>query len=219
VRQYFEKIKAAETQPAKPNIILNKAAAGRFIKHALVGTPIRENSYVCSPTQASNNKIDLEQAEREARERVLLRRKLGKLAGPQHQKVKEAEENEQQPRKRSLAEVESDSDSDSSSESESTSSSDGKDGSVTEVLNGEPAENAATHPGKGESHNLDDSNPVSKKKSCQRVQDNVGKKDTKATIKTQGAPDDTNPSGDSSKLRMKRKKRKRKQHSHNQRQS
>ena len=38
VKQYFEKIKVAEAGPAKPreNISLNKQAAGRVIKHALV---------------------------------------------------------------------------------------------------------------------------------------------------------------------------------------
>ncbi|KAL9639103.1 MAG: hypothetical protein Q9164_001134 [Protoblastenia rupestris] len=37
VKQYFEKIKAAESSSSKPNTQLDKAAAGRFIKHALVG--------------------------------------------------------------------------------------------------------------------------------------------------------------------------------------
>ena len=38
VKQYFEKIKAAETvsDKSRPNTQLNKAAANRFIKHALV---------------------------------------------------------------------------------------------------------------------------------------------------------------------------------------
>ena len=38
VRQYFDKIKQAESGPPKPreNMSLNKEAAGRFIKHALV---------------------------------------------------------------------------------------------------------------------------------------------------------------------------------------
>lgn len=36
VKQYFEKIKAAETAGTKQNVTLDKAAAGRFIKHALV---------------------------------------------------------------------------------------------------------------------------------------------------------------------------------------
>ncbi len=36
VKQYFEKIKAAETAGTKQNVTLDKEAAGRFIKHALV---------------------------------------------------------------------------------------------------------------------------------------------------------------------------------------
>lgn len=37
VKQYFEKIKAAESVVTKQNVTLDKAAAGRFIKHSLVG--------------------------------------------------------------------------------------------------------------------------------------------------------------------------------------
>ncbi len=37
VKQYFEKIKAAELAGTKQNVTLDKAAAGRFINHALVG--------------------------------------------------------------------------------------------------------------------------------------------------------------------------------------
>lgn len=37
VKQYFEKIKAAESAGTRQNVTLDKAAAGRFIKHALVG--------------------------------------------------------------------------------------------------------------------------------------------------------------------------------------
>ena len=36
VKQYFEKIKAAESAGITRNIALDKAAAGRFIKNALV---------------------------------------------------------------------------------------------------------------------------------------------------------------------------------------
>ena len=36
VKQYFEKVKAAESVGTKQNATLDKAAAGRFIKHALV---------------------------------------------------------------------------------------------------------------------------------------------------------------------------------------
>lgn len=37
VKLYFEKIKTAESTGTKQNVTLDKAAAGRFIKHALVG--------------------------------------------------------------------------------------------------------------------------------------------------------------------------------------
>ena len=36
LRQYFEKIKKAEAGPLKRDLSLDKQAAGRFIKHALV---------------------------------------------------------------------------------------------------------------------------------------------------------------------------------------
>ena len=36
MRQYFDKIKALETEPEKPTLRLDKEAAGRFIKHGLV---------------------------------------------------------------------------------------------------------------------------------------------------------------------------------------
>ena len=37
VRQYHDKIKALETEPEQRTMVLDKAAAGRFIKHGLVG--------------------------------------------------------------------------------------------------------------------------------------------------------------------------------------
>ncbi|KAL2054124.1 hypothetical protein ABVK25_005663 [Lepraria finkii] len=52
VKQYFEKIKVAESAGTNPNTKLDKAAAGRFIKHALAG----------------NEKYDLNRAEQEAKE-------------------------------------------------------------------------------------------------------------------------------------------------------
>lgn len=36
VKQYFEKIKALETEPEERAMTLDKEAAGRFIKHGLV---------------------------------------------------------------------------------------------------------------------------------------------------------------------------------------
>ncbi|KAJ9483641.1 hypothetical protein VN97_g9755 [Penicillium thymicola] len=54
VKQYFEKIKALETEPEERSMTLDKAAAGRFIKHGLAG----------------NDKYDLERAEKQAKERA-----------------------------------------------------------------------------------------------------------------------------------------------------
>ena len=36
VKQYFEKIKVLETEPEERTMTVDKAAAGRFIKHGLV---------------------------------------------------------------------------------------------------------------------------------------------------------------------------------------
>ncbi|KAJ6115022.1 hypothetical protein N7486_000800 [Penicillium sp. IBT 16267x] len=54
VKQYFEKIKALETEPEQRKMTLDKGAASRFVKHGLAG----------------NEKYDLERAEREAKERA-----------------------------------------------------------------------------------------------------------------------------------------------------
>ncbi|KAL2423658.1 hypothetical protein ABEF95_002257 [Exophiala dermatitidis] len=84
VKQYFEKIKEAETGPTenetRPKVTLDKEAAGRFIKHALAG----------------NEKYDLERAEREARERALANKKLRTLEGNMKAKAetKAKEEND-----------------------------------------------------------------------------------------------------------------------------
>ena len=43
VRQYFEKIKALETEPEQRTMTLDKQAAGRFIKHGLVCTSYLSN--------------------------------------------------------------------------------------------------------------------------------------------------------------------------------
>lgn len=40
VKQYFEKIKALETEPEERPMTLDKAAAGRFIKHGLVSVDL-----------------------------------------------------------------------------------------------------------------------------------------------------------------------------------
>ncbi|KAJ5110911.1 hypothetical protein N7532_001446 [Penicillium argentinense] len=64
VRQYFEKIKEMEKGPEERPMTLDKAAAGRFIKAGLAG----------------NDKIDLERAEREAKERARAEVKAAILA-------------------------------------------------------------------------------------------------------------------------------------------
>lgn len=51
VKQYFEKIKAADFAGTKQNMTLDKAAAGRFVRHALVG---RDN---CGTRFANNDSI------------------------------------------------------------------------------------------------------------------------------------------------------------------
>lgn len=43
VKQYFEKIKMAETAGVKKNTTLDKGAAGRFVKHALAGNAKHDN--------------------------------------------------------------------------------------------------------------------------------------------------------------------------------
>ncbi|SZF05249.1 unnamed protein product [Blumeria hordei] len=54
VKQYFDKIKTAETPAAQRNLTLDKGAAGRFIKADLAG----------------NEKFDLQKAEQLAKERA-----------------------------------------------------------------------------------------------------------------------------------------------------
>ena len=69
MKQYFEKIKQAETGPEQPTVTLNKAAAGRVIRHALAGNG------------------DLQRAEREARERARLKRKVHTRFGEEEEGV------------------------------------------------------------------------------------------------------------------------------------
>lgn len=49
VRQYFDKIKALETEPEpepeQRTMVLDKAAAGRFIKHGLVSNIVIQPTY------------------------------------------------------------------------------------------------------------------------------------------------------------------------------
>ncbi|CAG8243038.1 unnamed protein product [Penicillium salamii] len=64
VRQYFDKIKALETEPEERPMTLDKGAASRFIKHGLSG----------------NDKYDLERAEKQAKERARAELKAAALA-------------------------------------------------------------------------------------------------------------------------------------------
>ncbi|KAI1981076.1 hypothetical protein LOZ53_001665 [Ophidiomyces ophidiicola] len=64
VKQYFAKIKNSEAVPEKPTMTIDKQAVTRFIKHDLAG----------------NNRIDLERAEREAKERAMAQLRAAQLA-------------------------------------------------------------------------------------------------------------------------------------------
>lgn len=79
MKQYFEKIKIVEQGSAQPraNLSLNKQAAGRVIKHALVrGRQTHVATGETNSQQAGNDKHDLERAEREAKEKLMAKRKL-----------------------------------------------------------------------------------------------------------------------------------------------
>lgn len=75
LRQYFDKIKTAETGPEQRTMTLDKEAANRFIKHGLVCIPGISDWHWYWPHQAGNDRIDLERKEREAKERAVARRK------------------------------------------------------------------------------------------------------------------------------------------------
>lgn len=82
VKQYFEKIKALETEPEERPMTLDKGAASRFIKHGLVST----NLLYCIEwrlikfLQAGNDKYDLERAEKQAKERARAQLKAAMFA-------------------------------------------------------------------------------------------------------------------------------------------
>ncbi|KAK4543362.1 hypothetical protein LTR36_005505 [Oleoguttula mirabilis] len=65
VKEYFGKIKTAETAGTKKSTAVDREAAGRFIKHGLAG----------------NDKYDRERAERAVREKAGAKRKLGDMQG------------------------------------------------------------------------------------------------------------------------------------------
>lgn len=52
VRQYFDKIKALETEPEERPMTLDKGAASRFIKHGLVSLMLLDISMVANQTNA-----------------------------------------------------------------------------------------------------------------------------------------------------------------------
>ncbi|KAL2816899.1 Sas10/Utp3/C1D family-domain-containing protein [Aspergillus granulosus] len=64
VRQYFEKIKTLETPPEQRTMVLDKQAAGRFIKHGLAG----------------NDKLDLQREEQLAKEKARAQLRASLLA-------------------------------------------------------------------------------------------------------------------------------------------
>ncbi|BCS22918.1 Sas10/Utp3/C1D family protein [Aspergillus puulaauensis] len=64
VRQYFDKIKSLETDPEQRTMVLDKQAAGRFIKHGLAG----------------NEKFDLQREEQMAKEKARAQLKASLLA-------------------------------------------------------------------------------------------------------------------------------------------
>lgn len=70
VRQYFEKLKQAESPPAQRNLTVDKGAAGRFIKAGLVGKPVLDPASIINIIQAGNDKFDLQKAEQQAKERA-----------------------------------------------------------------------------------------------------------------------------------------------------
>lgn len=82
VKQYFEKIKALETEPEERSMTLDKAAAGRFIKHGLVSVDLFNCIIMATDqvTQAGNDKYDLERAEKQAKERARAEFKAAMLA-------------------------------------------------------------------------------------------------------------------------------------------
>jgi exosome complex protein LRP1 len=74
VKEYFAKIKLAETGPPSRTAVLNKDAANRFIKHGLAG----------------NAQYDKERAERMAQEKAGAKRKLEEMGTGTHTKFEDS---------------------------------------------------------------------------------------------------------------------------------
>lgn len=72
VKQYFDKLKEAENPtPKQPELTLDKNAAGRFIRAGLVSSQCPSQLVnVLTDPKSGNSKLDLERAEKLARERV-----------------------------------------------------------------------------------------------------------------------------------------------------
>ncbi|KAJ5118635.1 hypothetical protein N7448_010340 [Penicillium atrosanguineum] len=102
VKQYFDKIKDLETEPEQRTMTLDKAAAGRFIKHGLAG----------------NNKIDLELAEKQAKERARAQFKAAMLAKKQAAEAQSEDPSSAPPSTAQSGADSDDSDEDMSSEAE-----------------------------------------------------------------------------------------------------
>jgi exosome complex protein LRP1 len=117
VKQYFDKIKAAETPVAERNMAVDKAAAVRFIKaglvsqhsiHGILEIPTRTTT---NTFQSGNDKYDLERAEQQAKERAKAH-------------IRFEQESKETPPKRKADEVEEANEDSDSSESDLDSSSD-----------------------------------------------------------------------------------------------
>lgn len=81
MRQYFDKIKSLETDPEQRTMVLDKQAAGRFIKHGLVcdsnPAPLLGHRLLL---QAGNEKFDLQREEQMAKEKARAQLKASLLA-------------------------------------------------------------------------------------------------------------------------------------------
>lgn len=81
MRQYFDKIKSLETEPEQRTMVLDKQAAGRFIKHGLVCDPIPAPLLGHHLSlQAGNEKFDLQREEQMAKEKARGQLKASLLA-------------------------------------------------------------------------------------------------------------------------------------------
>lgn len=94
LKHYMGKIEEAEKPPEQRTMTLDKAAAGRFIKHGLVSshTVILASAITDSTLQAGNDKFDLERKEQSAKEKARAQLKASILAN----KAKSSEQSSKQ---------------------------------------------------------------------------------------------------------------------------